>query len=154
MSQDRKQPCVFVVDDEPTISSTLSLILNKEGFASKSFNAPLEALQAARFFVPDLLITDIAMPGMSGVQLAIAFQQAYPASRILLFSGHAHAVGDIGEAAAAGFSFDFLRKPVHPNELLRKVRELLNRKSAPDLDRYKNVDVLPRTRQSEDNLLD
>lgn len=70
MSQDRKQPRVFVVDDEPAISSTFTIILRNEGFVSRSMNAPRQVLQAAQFDVPDLLITDIAMPEMSG-ELAI-----------------------------------------------------------------------------------
>jgi DNA-binding NtrC family response regulator len=131
MSEDRKRPSVFVVDDEPTIAATLAMILRMEGFASKSFNAPLAVLQAARFDVPDVLITDIAMPGMSGVQLAIAFQRNYPDSKVILFSGNAHIARFIAEATAAGYSFDLLSKPVHPNELLLTVRTLLNGKSAP-----------------------
>jgi DNA-binding NtrC family response regulator len=130
MSQDRKQPCVFVVDDEPMIAATLSVILRIEGFDSKSFNAPLEALQAARLDVPDLLITDIVMPGMSGVQLAMEFQRSHPNSKVLLFSGNANIGEFIVEATAAGYSFDLLNKPVHPNELLRTVRTLLNEKFA------------------------
>ena len=129
MSQDRKQPCVFVVDDEPTIASTVESILRTEGFDSKSFNDPLGALQAARFDVPDLLITDIAMPGISGVQLAIEFQRKYPDSKVILFSGNPHTAELIEEAAAAGYSFYFLRKPVHPNKLLRTIRTLLDGKS-------------------------
>jgi DNA-binding NtrC family response regulator len=131
MSQDRKQPSVFVVDDEPTISMTLAIILRKEGFASKSFNAPLEALQAALVAAPDLLITDVAMPGMSGIQLAIEFQRKYPHSKVLLFSGNARIAEFTREASEAGYSFDLLSKPVHPNELLQRVRDLLNGVSEP-----------------------
>ena len=87
-------------------------------------------MQAARFDVPDLLITDVVMPGMSGVQLAMEFQRGYPDSKVLLFSGNAHIAELIGEATAAGYTFDILTKPVHPNELLRTVRTLLNRKSS------------------------
>lgn len=112
MSQDRKQPRVFVVDDEPTISSTLAIIL--QGFDSRSFNAPLEALQAARSDVPDLLITDLAMPGMSGIELAVEFRRNYPSSKILLFSGTAYIDEFLGKVAADGHTFDLLSKPAHP----------------------------------------
>jgi DNA-binding NtrC family response regulator len=145
MSQDRKKPCVFVVDDEPTISLTLALILSKEGFISKSFTAPLEALQAASFDVPDLLITDLAMPGMSGVQLAIELQRDYPDSKILLFSGNAHIADFLVEATAAGYSFDLLTKPVHPNELLRTVRNLLNGISPAASTGYGRISAAART---------
>src|ERR1019366_6328786 len=130
MSEDRKQRSVFVVDDEPVIASTLATILRLEGFESKSFNAPLEALKAARFDVPDLLISDVVMPVMSGVELAIEFRRNYPNSKVLLFSGNAQIDGFIEEVTAAGYHFDLLRKPVHPKELLRTVHALLDKKSA------------------------
>ena len=131
MSQDRKPPRIFVVDDEPTISSTLALVLSKEGFDSRSFCAALEALQAARFEVPDLLITDLAMPGMSGIQLALEFRRNYPDSKVLLFSGHSRCEELIAEGKAAGYTFDCLSKPVDPAELLRVVRDLISEISEP-----------------------
>lgn len=61
------QPNVFVVDDEEIIASTVAGILNMRGkFHAKAFTKPLEALSAARVEAPDLLITDVAMPLLSG----------------------------------------------------------------------------------------
>jgi CheY-like chemotaxis protein len=55
---------IFVVDDEPVIASSLAAILRMNGFSAKFFTCPLEALAAARFESPDLVIADVAMPGI------------------------------------------------------------------------------------------
>jgi pimeloyl-ACP methyl ester carboxylesterase len=62
---------VFVVDDEPVIASTLAAILKLHGYSATSFTSPLEALAVARSKAPDLLISDVAMRGVSGIDLAI-----------------------------------------------------------------------------------
>jgi CheY-like chemotaxis protein len=60
---------VFVVDDQPFVASTLADILRLSGFSAIPFTNPREALQAARFDSPDLLISEIEMPKLSGIGL-------------------------------------------------------------------------------------
>jgi DNA-binding NtrC family response regulator len=78
---------IFVVDDEPIIGSTLAMILRLHGFDARPFTAPLAALMAARCEAPDALISDVVMPSISGVQLAIQIHEACPNCKVLLFSG-------------------------------------------------------------------
>ena len=59
------------------------------GFSTRYFLDPLEALDAARIEVPDLLISDVVMPQFSGVDLAVRIQKECPACKVLLFSGQA-----------------------------------------------------------------
>jgi DNA-binding response OmpR family regulator len=59
---------VFVVDDEPAIAQTLAMILNQSGFAAIAFEDPHLAIEAAGAIKPDLLISDVMMPGMTGVR--------------------------------------------------------------------------------------
>ena len=92
MPTSRKQPRVFVVDDNDLIASSLAMILRHQGFDARSFNKPFEALQAARSEAPDLLISDVMMPRLSGIELAIQVQERSPDCRILLLSSHAAAV--------------------------------------------------------------
>jgi len=116
---------IFVVDDEEIISSTIAAILCLKGFEAVSFTLPLEALQAAHLQVPDLLISDIVMPMLSGLDLAIQVQAFYPQCRVLLFSGE-WAAADFSESARAEkHGFEIIHKPVHPKHLLTKVQEML-----------------------------
>ena len=114
-------PCVFVVDDQPVIASTLAAILQMHGFSAKFFTSPLEALAAARAKSPDLLISDVEMPGLCGIDLAIQMKAQYPACKILLFSGRPSTLDLLDDARALGHNFDLLLKPVHPRELLSEI---------------------------------
>jgi CheY-like chemotaxis protein len=80
---------IFVVDDEPVIASSLAAILRMNGFSARFFTSPREALAAARSESPELVISDVAMPGISGIELAIQMRAQYPNCKILLFSGQA-----------------------------------------------------------------
>lgn len=82
-------PRIFVVDDEPIIASTLAVIFNRNGYSARCFTRPTDALTAAQSDIPDLLISDVAMPGFSGVDLAIQIKARHPECKILLFSGQA-----------------------------------------------------------------
>ncbi len=119
-------PRVFVVDDEPVIASTLAAILQMNGFSAKVFSCPLEALTAARLKAPDLLISDVAMPGISGIDLAIQMRAQYPTCKVLLFSGQAASLDLVEGARAEGHEFDLLLKPVPPTELLFEVGKIIN----------------------------
>lgn len=115
---------VFVVDDEEIIATTLAIILGGNGFEAVAFTHPLEALRAAEPRCPDILITDVAMPVLNGIDLAIQFKAIYPQCRVLLFSGALSTSARIEEARRKGFEFPILAKPVHPTELLAALRQL------------------------------
>lgn len=115
---------VFVVDDEPVIASTLAAILNASGFQATAFTNPVEAIEAAERQGPGLLISDVVMPGMNGVDLAIHLKSLSPKCRVLLFSGQAASADLLNAAKEAGHDFEFLLKPVHPKDLLAAIRKL------------------------------
>jgi DNA-binding NtrC family response regulator len=114
---------IFVVDDETTISFTLAAILRVNGFAAESFTNPLRALEAAAGSSPHLLLSDVSMPQMSGVDLAMQILAVCPECKVLLFSGQAATTDLLRAAREQGFNFKLLEKPVHPQELLEAVRE-------------------------------
>jgi DNA-binding NtrC family response regulator len=122
VSQPSRQERVFVVDDEFIIASTLAMILKQNSFEATYFTDPLKALEAARERAPDVLITDVVMPEMSGIDLAIQVQEAAPGCRVLLFSGQASTANLFEAARDRGYDFEVLAKPVHPSELLKKIR--------------------------------
>ena len=125
MLQLEQQPSVFVVDDEEVIASTLTMILRMQGgFRARSFSKPLEALEAARLEAPDLLISDVVMPLLSGIELAIQVREDCPDCKVLLFSGQAATAHLLEAASANGYDFEVLMKPVHPADLLARIRSL------------------------------
>jgi DNA-binding response OmpR family regulator len=101
------------------------------GFSARSFTDPLEALEAARLEAPDLLITDVVMPLLSGIDLAIQVREHCPNCKVLLVSGQG-ATPDLVEVAGAnGHDFELLVKPVHPADLLLRIRNLTEPPSSP-----------------------
>lgn len=121
----RHRPVVLIVDDERVIADTLSIILRKNGFSTFTAYDGKSALEVARTASPDLLISDVVMPGMTGVELAITLTQILPACKVLLFSGQAATVDLLANARDAGYNFTTLSKPVHPTDMLRRISECL-----------------------------
>jgi DNA-binding response OmpR family regulator len=124
-SSNSNRTVAFVVDDEDVIASTLELILLSRGFAVRSFVDPTDAAEAARTVKPDFLLTDVMMPKLNGIELAIKVKEINPHCCVLLFSGQASTSDLLARAIEQGHSFDILAKPVHPLELLGKIAELL-----------------------------
>ena len=115
---------VFVVDDEQVIALTLATILRQSGFAATAFSNPLEALERAKVEAPDLLISDVVMPELSGIDLAIRLTTECPECKVLLFSGRASTADLLTQAKALGHDFVLLAKPVHPTDLLAALQKL------------------------------
>jgi CheY-like chemotaxis protein len=112
---------VFVVDDEPIIASTLATILRLQGFSAEYFTDPVEALRSAGEHAPTLLISDVVMPGMSGIELAMQFKSLCPGCRILLFSGRAATADFLEGSTLLEQEFQVLQKPIHPADLLAAI---------------------------------
>jgi DNA-binding NtrC family response regulator len=113
---------IFVVDDEPVIADTLAVILQHAGFVARPFHQPEEALRAAESIIPDLLISDVFMPGMSGIELANRVRAVSPECRIFLFSGQQN-VKTILESEQGDLEFTIIEKPIHPTELLALIKD-------------------------------
>src|SRR4051794_23117271 len=77
------RPIALVVDDEKVIADTLVAILNKFGFAATSSYDGESAFEQAMLVPPTVMITDVVMPGMSGIELAIALKKALPECRTI-----------------------------------------------------------------------
>lgn len=116
---------IFVVDDETTIANTLALILQSFKYDAVAFTDPLEALYAAEVNCPDLLLTDVMMPQLNGVDLGVQFKAIHPECKVLLFSGNTKTSEVVENAAHKGHSFELLAKPVHPNDLVEAIEALL-----------------------------
>jgi CheY-like chemotaxis protein len=116
------KPRVLVVDDERVIADTLAIILNQNGFDASAVYTGTAAVDRARETRPDLIISDVIMPDMNGIEAAIRIRKALPGCKILLFSGQAATADLLEKARAQGHEFEILAKPVHPQDLLAKLR--------------------------------
>jgi CheY-like chemotaxis protein len=117
-----KRPVALVVDDEEVIATTLAIILNKAGFDAHAMFSGKEAIEALGEIQPDLLITDVVMPGMTGIEVAIVIRAKLPNCKILLFSGQAATVNLLERARLQGHEFEIMAKPIHPADLLKRLR--------------------------------
>ncbi|RXH53990.1 response regulator [Granulicella sibirica] len=113
---------VIVADDEQIIADSLTLILNRSGFEARAVYSGEAAIEILGNFRPDVLISDVVMNGITGVEAAIAIRTLRPDCKVLLFSGQAATADLLYGARAQGYDFEMIAKPVHPTELLAKLR--------------------------------
>ena len=122
MTAKKSKPRVLVVDDERVIADTLAIILNQHGYDASAVYTGTAAVERARSVKPDLVISDVIMPDMNGIEAAIHIRKFLPTCKILLFSGQAATADLLENARAQGHEFEILAKPVHPQDLLSKLR--------------------------------
>jgi CheY-like chemotaxis protein len=117
------RPKILVVDDERRIVDTLVEILERAGFDVIPAYDGWAALNAAARLRPDYLLSDVLMPSMNGVDLAIAIRKMYPAAKILLFSGQAGISDILASGQRQGLEFELIAKPIHPLKLIERIRD-------------------------------
>lgn len=132
MPNDRKGRRVLIVDDEHMIASTLAQILNASGFEAKALFSGDDAVPVASEFQPDVLLTDVIMRGLSGIDVAMQISQVLPACRVILFSGQASTADLLDRATAQGYRFEMLAKPIHPRDLLSMLNGPVGLSVQPD----------------------
>ncbi|HEV2115442.1 MAG TPA: response regulator [Terriglobales bacterium] len=121
---------ILIVDDERRIADTSALILQAEGYETAAAYDGVSGLARCCEFHPHLVLTDVVMPGMSGIEMAIAIRREFPRCAILLISGQAATADMLESAQRQGHSFELLAKPVHPTTILRRVAEILQGRDA------------------------
>jgi two-component system KDP operon response regulator KdpE len=115
---------ILVIDDEPQITRVLRAALSAQGYDVRTANDPEEGLQVFRDWPPDLVITDLMMPGLSGVEVTRAIR-VIAATPVLVLSVREHERSKV-EALDAGAD-DYVTKPFSIQELLARVRAHLRR---------------------------
>ena len=122
-----EKPNILVVDDEPQITRVLKTALSSRGYAIRTASDGDDALQVMKSWTPDLVITDLRMPNMDGVELC-RYLRAKSGIPILVLSVRNEERIKI-EALDAGAD-DYITKPFSIDELLARVRAALRRASA------------------------
>ena len=119
-----KRDSVWVIDDDQSIRWVLEKALQKSGMDVKSFasaNGVMEALHGAR---PDVVISDVRMPGMDGFELLNRVQERYPDLPVIIITAHS----DLDSAVSAykGGAFEYLPKPFDINEAVEMTRRAVD----------------------------
>jgi DNA-binding response OmpR family regulator len=122
MPETQVKPKVLVADDERVIADTLAIILNQSGFEAIAVYNGERAVEMAKSFQPDMLISDVIMTDLNGIDAAIKIRSILPSCKILLFSGQAATADLLDRARVQGHEFEILAKPVHPQDLLARLR--------------------------------
>lgn len=112
---------VLVVDDDRVIASTLSQILRLSGYETDTVSSGEEAVSTAAKRKPDILITDVVMGGITGIEAAIRILDFIPACLVILISGQANTADHLAGACRNGHQLEILSKPVHPKVLLERL---------------------------------
>ena len=116
---------IFIVDDERELTDSLAAIFLQHGYDVRVAGSAEEAIETIAAWQPDLALVDVALPGMNGIDLAMAIRTAQPNCRLLLISGQENTHERLAEAARKGNLFEFLAKPVHPLFMLDYVASRL-----------------------------
>ena len=114
---------VLVVDDERIIADTLTMILTRSGFKAWAAYGGEEAVEMASSLYPEVLVSDVVMDGINGIETAIQITRARPSCKVLLFSGQAASADLLKGSEALGYQFELILKPIHPTELIVKLQE-------------------------------
>ncbi len=120
------KPRILVVDDEEDIRKSLRMILEYEGYACSAAATPQEGLDLARREDPDVILLDIKMPRMDGLEVLGRLKERGDRGEVVMISGHGN-VATAVEATRKG-AFDFLEKPLEEGRVLTSVRNALQQR--------------------------
>jgi DNA-binding NtrC family response regulator len=124
MSEKSLPKRILIVDDEKNIADTLVMVFKIKGHESLAVYSAESAVETIETFEPDIVLTDVMMGKMTGVDLAIYLSKARPECKVLLFSGQAGTADLLREASRKGHEFRLLAKPIHPQKLLDDIAGL------------------------------
>jgi DNA-binding NtrC family response regulator len=119
------KPVVLVVDDEPLQRGILQTILDGEGYETITAGSGSEALAAIRKVPPDVVVSDLKMAGMDGIELLNALPQEPAPPPVIIVTAHG-TIDSAVEAVKLG-AFDYLTKPLDKQKILMAVRKACER---------------------------
>jgi len=113
---------ILVIDDEQRVADSVAFMLQHEGYEARAVYSGNEAIRVAQEFKPLLVLADVVMPEMNGVDATREISRIVPGCKVMLFSGHADGGKLSQKARSQGYNFEFIEKPTHPAEMLLKIR--------------------------------
>jgi DNA-binding NtrC family response regulator len=132
---------VLLVDDETEFLETLVKRLRKRKLIVHGVSGGEQALEDLKTNPVDIVILDVKMPGMSGLETLRRIKKEYPLTEVIMLTGHASM-----EVAIEGMdigAFDYLMKPIDIDELLYKIQDAYKRKSLNEMTGSEKTEVVP-----------
>jgi DNA-binding NtrC family response regulator len=115
---------LLVVDDDKAVADSLAFMLRHAGYQTHAAYSVRQAAADATTLRPDLLVADILLPDGNGIELAVQVHKMLATCKILLFSGDVGSNTLVNQSRAKGHNFQFVEKPIHPQDLILKLRHL------------------------------
>jgi DNA-binding response OmpR family regulator len=112
----KKKRRVLVVDDDQMTADTITAIVRTQGFEAQTLYSGESAMEWIESFRPDVVLTDIRMRKVSGIETAVQVRELHPECRVILFSASELSAGDRQTMERLGF--EFIGRPMHPTELV------------------------------------
>jgi DNA-binding response OmpR family regulator len=114
---------ILVIDDDRLVADAVAMVLSAHGYEVRTAYGGAEGVKSGRAFLPHVVISDVMMPQVNGVEAAIRICRHLPTCRILLVSGEMDAARRLMKSKS--ISFELLSKPLSPRSLLFKLRSLV-----------------------------
>jgi DNA-binding response OmpR family regulator len=115
---------ILVVDDDQAVADSLVQVLNMVGFNAIPLYSGSDAVEQATQKPYDVLISDVVMAGMTGIDAAIEICKVLPNCKVLLISGNIETSDLLMAAHDLGHDFDILAKPFHPSEIIDRLNAM------------------------------
>ncbi|HPR34325.1 MAG TPA: response regulator transcription factor [Anaerolineaceae bacterium] len=151
---------ILIIDDESSIHNVLSAYLKAEGYEFKSAYDGPEGLEIARSFKPDIIVLDVMLPGMDGIELLAKLRRESNVYVIMLTARSEETDKIVGLSVGAD---DYLTKPFSPRELVARIKAALRRLQNPTDSvgertvfsfAHLRIDIAARRVWVDDNLID
>lgn len=115
---------ILVVDNDRSLADSLATLLRLNGYEVEEAYSGMSAIHLAIHFQPEVLICDVVMPGMNGVETASHIRSLFPSCKVLLITGRSTAPDLVLKTHAFSDGFELLAKPLHPSELLARLGKI------------------------------
>jgi CheY-like chemotaxis protein len=122
IDRENGKPLTLVIDDDVAVADTVALVLKTDGFEAIAVYSGEVGLELAHHLAFEFLVTGVVMSQMNGIEAAIQIRELLPKCKVLLVSGDYRSGALLQDAQSRGHTFEILAKPVHPLELIRKLR--------------------------------